>query len=436
MRRRLLWISEHASPLATLGGADGGGQNVYVAQVARHLAASGHKIDILTRRDNADLPAAVLSADGVRVVHVPAGPTEPVRKEDLLGHMGEFADFTIGYVRQRGSRYDLVHANFFMSALVACEIKRVTGLPFVVTFHALGQVRRMHQGGADSFPEDRLAIEERAVAEADRIIAECPQDERDLIEYYGADPRRIATIPCGFDPSEFWPLDRAESRARLGLDPGEPLVLQLGRMVPRKGVDNVIRGLARLRASWGIAARLVVVGGESRDPDPARTPEIGRLMGIAREEGMADAVTFVGSRGRQELREYYNAADVFVSTPWYEPFGITPLEAMACGTPVIGSAVGGIKATVVDGETGFLVPPNDPAALAARLAEVLGDPDRGWELGRRAIRHVNARYTWRAVSQAVSDLYEDVLGAQRTVRVGAKRLARSSAARILAHPDF
>jgi glycosyltransferase involved in cell wall biosynthesis len=438
MRRRLLWISEHASPLAALGGADGGGQNVYVAQVARHLAASGHEVDILTRRDNADLPPVVFAADGVRVVHVPAGPAAPVRKEDLLGHMGEFADFALGYVRRLGSKYHLVHANFFMSALVACEIKRVTGLPFVVTFHALGRVRLIHQGGADSFPVERLAVEERAVTEADRIIAECPQDERDLIEHYGANPRKIATIPCGFDPSEFWPIDRTEARANLGLDPGEPLVLQLGRMVPRKGVDNVIRGLARLRASRGIAARLLVVGGESRDPDPARTPEIGRLMGIAREEGVADAVTFVGSRGRQELRDYYNAADVFVSTPWYEPFGITPLEAMACGTPVIGSAVGGIKATVLDGATGFLVPPNDPDALAARLADVVGDPARGWELGRRAIRHVNLRYTWRVVSRAVSGLYEDVLATRRAVRVGAgaRRPVHSSAARILFHPEF
>jgi glycosyltransferase involved in cell wall biosynthesis len=191
-----------------------------------------------------------------------------------------------------------------------------------------------------------------------------------------------------------------------------------------------------LRNARGIAARLLVVGGESRDPDPAKTPEIGRLMGVAREEGVADAVVFVGSRGREELRDYYNAADVFVSTPWYEPFGITPLEAMACGTPVVGSAVGGIKSTVLDGQTGFLVPPHDPDALAARLADVLGDPYRARELGRRAVRHVNDRYTWRAVSQSMSALYEDLLGARRAARVGAggRRAARPSA-RVLAHPD-
>jgi glycosyltransferase involved in cell wall biosynthesis len=436
MKRRLLWISEHASPLATLGGADGGGQNVYVAQVAKHLATAGHEVDILTRRDSPHLPYAVLSANGVRVVHVPAGPPEPVRKEDLLQHMGEFAQFAIGYARRRGGHYDIIHANFFMSALVACEVKQAIGIPFVVTFHALGRVRRIHQGGADSFPESRLAIEERAVAEADRVIAECPQDEQDLLEHYRADRRKIETIPCGFDPTEFKPVDRAAARARLGLASDQPIVLQLGRMVPRKGVDNVIRSLARLRSSRGVAARLLVVGGESREPDPRHTPEIGRLLSIASEEGVADAVTFVGSRGRQELRDYYSAADVFVSTPWYEPFGITPLEAMACGTPVIGASVGGIKSTVLDGETGYLVPPHDPEVLAARLSDLLGDPAKAREFGRRAIRHVNARYTWWSISRSISDLYEDVLGASRPARTGVGHSVRPASARVLAHPSL
>jgi D-inositol-3-phosphate glycosyltransferase len=438
MKRRWLWVSEHASPLALLGGTDAGGQNVYVDQIARHLASSGHEVDILTRRDRDDWPPAVRLADGVRVIHVPAGPAAPVCKEALLPYMGKFTEFSLKYVCQQKEEYDLIHANFFMSAIVSAEIKRATGRPFVVTFHALGRVRRLHQAGADAFPEERLAIEDRVVSEADRIIAECPQDEQDLVRLYRADPGKIATIPCGFDSSEFWPLDRSEARARLGLVPDEPVVLQLGRMVPRKGVDNVIRGLARLRQLRGIPARLLVVGGESRTPDPVSTPELGRLQAIAREEGVADAVTFVGSRGRQELRYYYSAADVFVSTPWYEPFGITPLEAMACGTPVIGSAVGGIKATVLHGATGFLVRPNDPDALAARLADLLGDPACRRAFGRRAIRHVNALYTWRRVTQSLIELYEDVLGTRRTGRAGvsAARAVRSSAARAITHRSY
>jgi histidinol-phosphate phosphatase family protein len=403
---KIALISEHASPLAGLGGADAGGQNVYVGQVARHLARRGCLVEVLTRRDRPDLPAVARWLDGVRIVHVPAGPPCPVRKEDLLGMMGEFTAHSLRRARLVG--YDIVHANFFMSALAAMELRRRPGIPFVVTFHALGRVRKLHQGGADAFPEERLAIEDRAVAEADRVIAECPQDKEDLLRLYRADPSRIHTIPCGFDPEEVGPMRKAEARAALGLDAAEPLVLQLGRMVPRKGVDNAIRGIARLR-DLGTRARLLVVGGESERPDPALTSEIGRLQEVAREEGVADRVTFVGRRGRGELRAYYSAADVFVTTPWYEPFGITPVEAMACGTPVVGSNVGGVKTTVRDGVTGFLVSPHDPDALGDRLHLLFARPELRRKLGRQALRRARALFTWRQVARSIGGLYAEVL---------------------------
>ncbi len=408
MLRRIALISEHASPLAALGGADAGGQNVYVAQVAKHLAAQGHDVDVFTRREDPDIPARVRIAEGAYVVHVPAGPAAHVPKERILPYMGDFADHVLA-AACRGRGYDIIHANFFMSALVACEVNRALDVPFVVTFHALGRVRKLHQGSADTFPDERLAIEDRAVREAGAVIAECPQDAEDLEDYYGADPGRLRLIPCGFDPCEFWPTDRRAARRVLGLDPDEPIVLQLGRMVPRKGVETAVRGVARLRRGYGVLARLLVVGGESREPDPAVTPEIGRLQSIARDEGIADGVTFVGSRGRDELRLYYAAADVFVTTPWYEPFGITPLEAMACGRPVVGSAVGGIKYTVKDGRTGFLVPPKDPDALAERLARLFREPGLLGEFGRRAVRRVRQLFTWERVAARVERLYEDVL---------------------------
>ena len=405
-RQRIALISEHASPLARPGGVDSGGQNVYVAQLARHLARLGREVDVFTRRDAPDLPEVAVEARGYRVIHVPVGPPSAVRKEDLLPYMSDFAAWVIRHARRRP--YDLAHANFFMSALVAGELKRATGTPFVVTFHALGRVRRLHQAEADAFPSDRLAIEDRAVADADRIIAECPQDVADLAEHYGADPARLATVPCGFDPAEFWPIAKGQARARLNLPADGPMLLQLGRMVPRKGVDNVIRALSRLRDDHAIRARLLVVGGESAVPDPALTPEIGRLQALAEAEGVAGQVLFVGARGRDVLRYYYAAADVFVTTPWYEPFGITPVEAMACGTPVVGAAVGGIKATVVDGETGFLVPPRDPAALADRLAQLLGDPALLRDCGRRAYRRVRDGYTWAAIARSIAAVYDEV----------------------------
>ena len=416
MTRRIALISEHASPLGSPGGVDSGGQNVYVGQIARHLATAGYEVDIFTRRDDASLPEITSWVNGVRVVHVPAGPALPVRKEDLLPYMTEFTDWTLGFCAREGRTYDLIHANFWMSGLVAAEIKRRTGTPFVITFHALGRVRRLYQGEADAFPDARFTVEDRIVAEADRIIAECSQDEEDLIRLYSADPARITIIPCGFDGAEMAPMSKALARVTLGINPEERVILQLGRMVPRKGVDTVIRALACLRRDHGIAARLLIVGGETDEPDPITTPEIGRLQAIAAEEGVADAVTFVGRRGRDTLKYYYCAADVFVTTPWYEPFGITPVEAMACGTPVVGANVGGIKYSVRDGETGYLVPPDDPAAVAERIARLYRHPELLRVFSRRAVTRANELFTWEKVASAVAALYEEVLSPSRPAR--------------------
>ena len=216
--------------------------------------------------------------------------------------MAEFGEWMLRYCRRQRRGYDLAHANFWMSGLVAAELRRRMGLPFVITFHALGRVRRLHQGEADRFPADRTGIEDRLVAEADQIIAECPQDEEDLIQLYNADPARVTIVPCGFDRTEFWPMSKELVRVSLGLAPDEKVILQLGRMVPRKGVDNVISGLARLRTNHGIEARLLVVGGETDDPEAAPTTEMIRLRELADAEGVADRVLFIGRRNRENLQ--------------------------------------------------------------------------------------------------------------------------------------
>jgi len=409
MSKRIALISEHASPLGTFGGADSGGQNVYVGQLAKHLVRLGYQVDVFTRRDSYELPEVLEWFDSVRIIHVPAGPPKYVRKEDLLPYIGEFTNYVLSFCQEARQTYDLIHANFWMSAMVADQIKRSHGLPFVVTFHALGRVRRFYQGGADEFPDERFAIEDGIVASADHIIAACPQDREDLLHLYHADPSKISIIPCGFDPAEFQQVDQALARLKLGLPTDELLILQLGRLVPRKGVDTVICGLARLLKQHQIAARLLIVGGESEEPDPCLTPEIGRLKTIAEREGVTEWVTFVGRRNREILKYYYSAADVFVTTPWYEPFGITPLEAMACGTPVIGSNVGGIKFTVKDGETGYLVSPNDPDAIAERIAYLCQNPQNKAQFGCFGIQRAKDLFTWQQVASSVAALYEKVL---------------------------
>lgn len=420
---RVALISEHASPLAHQGSVDAGGQNVYVLHVAQALARQGHHVDVLTRRDQRHLPTAVDLRPGVRVLHIDAGPPEYVPKEALLPHMAAFGTEALRLMRS-SLPYDVVHANFFMSGLVGLRLQRRLDLPLVQTFHALGAVRRQHQKEADGFPEERIALERRIAQQADCVIAECPQDAADLMQHCGVPADRIAQVPCGVDLEEFAPGDRLAARRRLGLSADEFIVLQLGRLVPRKGVDNVIRAVGRLGA--GRPWRLLIVGGESTEPDEDRTPEIGRLRAVAAESGVSERVTFVGRRDRHELRDYYQAADVFVTTPWYEPFGITPLEAMACATPVIGASVGGIQHTVMDGLTGYLVPPRDPEVLAERLQDLRCLPELGLMMGRAGRVRVCRDFTWDGVAASLARVYARVAG-QRRLRLddGALRLLPS-----------
>jgi len=406
--KRIALISDHASPLASPGSIDCGGQNVYVAHLARELAMSGHLVDVFTRRDAIGQKQLVRWHENVRVVNVPAGPAHHVPKEQLLPHVQAFARFTTRFARHQPALYDIVHANFFMSGMVARHLKQMLGIPFVITFHALGQVRRLAQGADDAFPPARMRIESMLMQQADRIIAECAQDRLDMEQLYGASPDRIAVAPCGFDPAELWPQDQLEARSVLGLDSNRFTVLQLGRMVPRKGVDTVIQAIALLRSQHGIDAELLVVGGDmhagGRDG-----PEIARLRALAARLGVLEHVRFVGQKPRAELRTWYSAADVFVTTPWYEPFGITPVEAMACARPVVGSEVGGIKSTVVDGSTGFLVPSRDPQAVAERLATLQRNPQLARSMGEAGLRRAYRHYTWRSVAEQVGAVYAAVL---------------------------
>jgi len=351
-----------------------------------------------------------LRLDGARVINVPAGPKRQVPKEQLLPYMEDFSHFVVEFSRQEPSRYDVVHANFFMSGLVGLRVKETLSIPLVTTFHALGRVRRLHQGANDGFPDERFDIEERLVRESDSVIAECPQDAADLISLYHADTSRIDLVPCGFDHEEFHPVDKHAARAELDWPQDRFIALQLGRMVPRKGIDTVVRAIGLCNRTLGEQVHLYVVGGNSDEPNEIATPEISRLRAIARECGLTDRVSFLGRRSRARLHLYYNAADVFVTTPWYEPFGITPLEAMACSTPVIGADVGGIRYSVAHGETGLLVPPKDPLAVAQGLAMLKRDPQCAQRMGAAGLTRAKEMFTWESVADKLSCVYARVAG--------------------------
>jgi glycosyltransferase involved in cell wall biosynthesis len=406
--RKIAFVSEHASPLALLGSEDAGGQNVYVNEVSRHLAHLGHRVDIFSRRDCRDVENVVEWAPNVRVINLEAGPPTHLCRDGLWPLMPEFRDSMLRYCRQQRDRYDVVHGHFWMSGWVATQLRHALQTPAVQTFHATGVTKRRHQGENDTSPADRIAIERQIVHLCDRLIAQCPAEERELICDYGADPRRVTLLPAGVNPQRFRPVDTRQARHALGLSIDVPLIGYVGRVLPRKDIRNIVRALAVLR-DWGVQAKLLIVGGETEEPDPGNTPEIGVLRDLARDLRVLDRVVFTGKRQQDLLWLYYGASDVMVTTPWYEPFGLTPLEAMACGRPVIGSDVGGISYTIDDGVSGHLIPPRDPTALAERLRAVIQNPDLRRRMGRAGRRRVEREFTWTMTAIRLARLYEMVL---------------------------
>lgn len=417
---RIAFFSEHASPLALLGSEDAGGQNVYVDEVSRNLAQRGYTVDIFTRRDSCDIPVVVDYTPGVRVIHLSAGPAQFLPKDDLWQYMPAFRDAFLHFMEHDDVCYDLLHGNFWMSGWVVSELQRRLHIPAVQIFHALGKSKRRHQGTCDSSPQERIAAEIATMQQVDRIIAQCPAEWAELVEDYGVDPLKVVVIPSAVNTQTFYPVPRDEARRHLGLENHELHIVYVGRMIPRKDARNIVRALTLL-SRWKEQhllpgpplppLRLLLVGGQTEEPDPIATPEIGVLQNLARESGVAQNVTFVGKRPLQELRYFYSAGDVAVTTPWYEPFGLTPLEAMACGRPVIGSAVGGIRFTIKHGETGFLVPPSQPEMLATRLYQLLSQPDLRERMGQAARLRVERAFTWPVVAMRTDLLYQGLLSA-------------------------
>ena len=394
---RIALISEHASPLAHLGGVDAGGQNQHVSELAGALAEDGHDVRVYTRQDSPDLAPELHPRPGVVVEHVPAGPAQPLSKDDLLPYMGIFGEWLLGRWRDGSWTPDVAHAHFWMSGLAALTARSRFPVPVVVTYHALGSVKRRYQGSADTSPRQRIGYERVIGKQADGVVAQC-SDELDELVNIGVPRERISLIPSGVNADCFTPQGPAAPRT------GAPRILCVGRLVERKGYADVIRALPGIPG-----AECVVVGGppaEQLDADPLAT----RLRTLAKATGVADRFRLVGGVGQQELPSWYRSADVLACAPWYEPFGLTPLEAMACGVPVVAYALGGFTDTVVDGVTGHLVPPRDHRALATTVRRLLREPSRRLAYATAAMDRARSCYSWRRTAEQLTRLYARVCG--------------------------
>ncbi|MCM0679000.1 glycosyltransferase [Micromonospora phytophila] len=393
---RIAMISEHASPLAVLGEEDAGGQNTHVAELAAALVGEGHDVRVYTRRDSTTLPDTVPAPEGYQVCHVPAGPALRVPKDELLPHMGQFGRWLVGQWQGGDWTPDVAHAHFWMSGLATLHAGRRTGVPVVLTYHALGAVKRRHQGARDTSPPGRIGYERALGRAADRVIVQC-QDEIGELVRLGVPRSRMALVPSGVNQEMFRPDGPVAPR-----DPARPRILTVGRMVERKGFQEVIRALPAVPD-----AECVVAGGPPADLLPADS-FARRLNALAESCGVADRVKLLGAVPREEMGRWYRSADILVAAPWYEPFGLTPLEGMACGVPVIGTNVGGIADTVVHGLTGDLVPPRDPRALGAAIRRLLADNVRRFAYATAALDRIRSRYSWKRCAEQLGAVYAAV----------------------------
>jgi glycosyltransferase involved in cell wall biosynthesis len=392
---KIAMVSEHASPLVPLGEVDAGGQNVFVAELSAALCRLGHEVVVYTRRDRPGQPRQIQTVAGYEVVHVPAGPATSVSKDRLLPHMGPFAQFLAADLRE--SPADVIHAHFWMSGFAALLASHTTGIPVVQTFHALGSVKRRHQGEADTSPAKRVAMERGIGAKVARVIATSSDEVFELVRM-GVPRNQISIVPCGVDCELFSPNGPRWKPGK------QKRLMTVGRLVPRKGVRTIISALPALPD-----VELLVAGG----PPPgelANDPEARRLVAHAQALGVADRVALLGQIEHGEVPSLLRSADAVLCTPWYEPFGMVALEAMACGRPVVATAVGGLTDTVVDGVTGLLVPPRNPLALAAALRRLLSDPTMLVGFGLAGCDRARARYTWDRVAIDTLRNYERVLG--------------------------
>lgn len=398
-RLDIAMLSFHSCPVGRLGGKDTGGMNVYIREISRALGEYGHTVDIYTRAHDPIEDSVVQLSDNVRLVHLEAGEVNPLSKATAYSYVDEFACNLDRFRREQGLRYDLVHSNYWMSGEVASCLAAKWGVPHVTMFHTLGAVKNALGIGARE-PAARISAERKLARDCDRIICATDREKGDLRAYYGATAQNIGVVSCGVDLERFRPLDRAEARRRLGLD-DRPLVLYVGRIESLKGLDRLIRAAAALDGHGPV--RVLVVGGDDRDRG-----ELQRLGRLSRELGVGHLVTFKGAVEHSALPLYYNAANVCAIPSYYESFCMVALEALACGTPVVGSRVGCIETLVHDGVNGYRLDDEAPSELARKLLLALSVlPHDAGQRGQ--IRHSVQQFSWPIIAASVVEQYRQVL---------------------------
>jgi D-inositol-3-phosphate glycosyltransferase len=405
--RRVAMLSVHTCPLATLGGKKTGGMNVYVRDVGRELGRRGIEVDVFTRSENPAVSHVTALGDKARVVHVPAGPESHVGPAEIYPYLPQFVDGVRRFAAESGLHYDVIFSHYWLSGWAAHELRAQWGVPVVQMFHTLGRMKnRIAQQAHDREEDIRIFTETDIMSWADRLVAATPAEHAQMLWLYRADRRKIDIVPPGVDLERFRPLPPDDAKGHIGVLGHHRMLLFVGRIEPLKGVDTLLRAVAILRDQNPTLLEdlcVCVIGGDPEDEPP--DAEMVRLRSLREELNLRDRVTFLGARDQDMLHYYYSAAEMLIMPSDYESFGMVALEAMACGTPVIASEVGGLAFLVQDGETGFHVPNQEPEALADRIRIILSEPGKRAQMGAAA-HQLAQEYGWPQIGDRLLDVFE------------------------------
>lgn len=410
---RIAMLSYHTCPLAILGGKDTGGMNVYVRELTRELGGMGIAVDVYTRSQDEHVPH--VSHDlgyGNRVVHVPAGPEVPLPKQELAKYIPTFVDNIQKFAVKKNFKYDLIHSHYWMSGIAAQELKAGWGVPVVHMFHTLGLMKqRIAQNEQEAEGDYRLEGEYEVLRMADRVIAATIAEKAQLQWLYQADTDKIEIIPPGVDTCHFYPIPSDEAKEYIGIPPDNQMLLFVGRIEPLKGIDTLIEAIGLMARKGTLRDHrlyLAIIGGDPHAKRAEMTDEMSRLQTMSTRNGLDDFVAFLGRRSQETLPYYYSAAEAVIMPSHYESFGMVALEAMACGTPVVASQVGGLAFLVQDGVTGYHINVGDMDALSERLTTLLEDRELHDKLSGQAAAFAQD-YAWRNIARQVIALYQDLI---------------------------
>lgn len=409
--RRIAMLSVHTCPLAVLGGKKTGGMNVYVRELAREFGRRGIQVDVFTRSHANGVPhIAGTLGERARVVHIPAGPDDTLDPDQVYPLLPEFIENTLAFVQREHLHYDVIYSHYWLSGVVAHNLRAAWNVPVVQMFHTLGLMKDRIAHKPSMLPADLRSFNEADVMSwADRVIAATPAERDQMLWLYRASRRKIEIVPPGVDLARFCPMSSEQAKRTLGLPTTERLLLFVGRIEPLKGIDTIFEALRILKHEQPHLLRnlhLCVIGGDPDAPD-SENREMARLKALRQMMGIDDLVVFLGAKDQETLNLYYAAAEALIMPSDYESFGMVALEAMASGAPVIASEVGGLAFLVQEGVNGYHVPVREPSALAAKIALLLNSPETRQQLSANAAQTAQS-YDWRVIAERLLAVFAGI----------------------------